>query len=77
MCDGWAVKSSKPDFSKSNISAQGPTDAPDDNPVGILFAADRQTTGPPVQSRNLRLPEAQDAWLAHIPGYALTGRYRL
>lgn len=76
MCDGWAVKSSKPDFSKSGLAAQGRVDAPDDNPAGVLFA-NRQTTGPPVHSQGIRLPEAQDTWLARIPGYALTGRYRL
>lgn len=72
MCDGWAVQKSKQDIFKHLASF----DDRDDSPAGILLS-DRTPTGPPTLERSLRVPVAQDAWLAGVCSYALTSRYRL
>lgn len=76
QCDGWAVQKSKRDLA-IGLAAQKPAGVEYDDGGDLAIVTASFSLEPPDTIRSPALLTPQDSWLASVPGYARTNRYRL
>jgi len=77
MCDGWAVQKSKRDLSIGLAVHQKSTGVEYDGGDSVVLTTATFSFRPPDARRSPVLLSPQNGWLAALPGYAATNRYRL